>query len=360
MKSGLKNTVAFVLIAFLLSACSSVRIFTLEVLEPAPITIPSKFENVIILNNTVVQPSSQSVFLQYQKEAIEDFPLDFDTATWVAIYSAADVLTESGFFENVDIYTKPTRKDNDLLSQKVLEKSVLDDFFLDMDYDAIISVDRMIFSVNQVTKPIDKSESKKLKRTIINNATYGLISCGVYTKDRPTPLTQFSVTDSLIFNSYFEGDSIGIFKTFPESIIRALSVSLAENVANKFIPTWSQVKRLLYNSEESRMREAHSYASSGDWDSALSIWSSLMEETEKPLKKAKLSSNVAVAFEMKDLFEAAKAWAIQSEKYFKKNGSPDSSEDMQWIQSYILSLDNRISNNKLLDIQWGVASETNK
>jgi hypothetical protein len=337
----------------LLTACSSVRTFTVEIQEPAAITSPVKTQNVVVLNNAAPQPSNQGVFRKYRQVDYSAHPVELDTMSWVAVYRIADILSESGFFENVEVYTQPIREDNNFLAQNNLSEDVITDFLTDLDYDMIVSIDRLALLIEESVQPVVRGSEKGIKN--VNMRVQGLLSCGAYIKNRPVPLTTFTIADSLVYGLYFEGDSIEVFKSFPESMAEALTGLLADETASKFMPSWIETERVLYTSGSARMKEANSYANTGNWNEATALWKSLLEKKNKAIDKARLSSNLAVAYEMKENFPEALQRAEQSQTYFKEAESSTSQEESEWIQSYISVLKKRIADNKILDRQWGIA-----
>jgi hypothetical protein len=337
----------------LMTACSSVKTVTLEIQEPASITLPVTTQNVVVLNNAGIQPSNQSVFRQYKRESYQAHPVEFDTMAWVAVYTIADVLSESGFFENIEVYTRPIREDNDFLTQNNLGEDILTDFLTDLDYDMIISVDRLVLSINEIVHPVIIGDDKGIKN--VNLTTHGLLSCGIYTKNgQSSPLTTFNMLDSLVYNSFIEGDSVEIFKSLPESLGRVLAVFLAETTAGSFIPSWTRTERVLFTSANARMKEAYRYAGAEKWNEAVVIWKSLLERKNKAIDNAKLSSNLAVAYEMKADFSEALRWAEQSQAYYKEVGSSVPPKELERIQGYVTALEKRIKDNRILDMQLGI------
>lgn len=332
-----------------LTACAPYKIFPLEIQEPAPITLPRNIRDVIVINNAVPQPSTQSVTRQYKQEEYTYLPLSFDTMAWIATYTIADVLTESGFFENVEVYTQAIRDDSDFLFQKKLRKDVQDDFLTDLDYDMILSVDRLVFSIEETVLPVNKRSDngeKNIKLTV-----HGMLSGSTYTKETETPLTLINETNQLIFDSVLLADSVGIFKTLPESMTELLTQSLAENLAERFIPFWIKTERILYTGINSRMQEAYSYMNKNNFDEAVVVWESLLKEQNKPLNKAKLYSNLTVGYELKGDFQKALQQAEQSQIYFKEAGDKATEGEVEWIESYILALKKRIQDDEILDEQ---------
>ena len=340
----------------LLTACSSTNVITLEMRKPAEVTIPSKIEKVIVLNNTVIQPLETLDRTPIQKSAREDLKINVDTISWLAVGALTSALLGCDSFDEVDIYSKPIRKGGNFLTQVKLDEQVLYDFLTDLDYDMIISVDRIICTMEQQVDHLTKKE-KLYRDEMIFNHFYGLLSCGVYVKDRLTPLTTFDVNDSTYFFSHNNGDSIRLFRSWPESYLGYLAEKMARTAANKFISTWERSDRKVFTSSAARMKEAYTYANFGNWSQAKELWINLFNQKNKPKDKAKLSSNVAVTCEMLGDFQEALEWAQKSKSYFTETGKKADKDNLEWINSYIVILEKRITDNKLLDEQWGVKQE---
>ena len=347
MKSSL-HIILFGSLLIFLTACSSTRVITLEMKIPPKITMPLKVENVIVLNNAAVQ-SSENINWGYRKEGVK---IDVDTIPWIAAHALSDALLESDLFSQIDAYSKPIREDNDFLAQVKIEKEILSDFFTNLDYDAIISIDRVIYVWEQQAE--SPGESKKIfNRGLTLNRMQGLLSCGIYTKDRITPLTTFDVRDSIQFYSYNDGDVL-VREAGLESFFPYLTRKMAETAANKFISTWERSDRTLFTSSSARMKEAYACVNSKDWLQAKTLWMDLFEQSNKPKNKARLSSNIAVAYEILGNFQEALEWAQKSKSYFeemRKNVDPD---EFEWIGTYVPILEKRIMDNKLLDEQQAI------
>jgi hypothetical protein len=347
MKSSL-HIILFGSLLIFLTACSSTRVITLEMKIPPKITMPLKVENVIVLNNAAVQSPENINWSYVRKQIKEDVKIDVDTIPWVAAYALSDALLESDLFSQIDTYSKPIREDNDFLAQVKIKKEILSDFFTNLDYDAIISIDRTVCVWEQQAKSPEESK-KTLNRGLTFNRIQGLLSCGIYTKDQITPLTTFNVRDSFQFYSYNDGDSVLVRET-----LLYLTEKMAETAASKLISTWERSDRTLFTSSSARMKEAYACVNSEDWLQAKTLWMDLFEQSNKPKNKARLSSNIAVAYEILGNFQEALEWAQKSKSYFEEMGKNVDPDEFEWIGTYVPILEKRIMDNKLLDEQQAI------
>jgi hypothetical protein len=344
------------LLLLICTSCSTVYRFSVDIQEPAQFTLPLSAQNVLILNNAVAQPIEYGVERTFDGKPIRtDFPLSLDSMIWTAIEEIAAVFNESHFFNTVAVYKESLRKDTEWLTKGELSPENQSQFYNETEYDALFVIDRLLFTVAEKVKragtfsPYESFASIDLK-------TNGLISCSLYSHEKEKPLTSFSISDSLTarpaIDDMIVGDSIDFFKNIPEYVLRELAHILGNRAATHFVPTWKTEERTLFTGYNSRMQEATGNAANRQWANAESIWLEELRKKTKPIDKAKISFNLAVANEMQDRFNAALRWAQNAKEYLKDTGSGNSQET-ELMDKYISGLEKRIQNNRLLDLQWG-------
>lgn len=331
-----------------LTACSSTRNFQIEILKPAEITVPTSVKNVLIVNNAAPQYGQNSrLAISAGDSILLTTGITMDSLIFQAISVMGEVLSESEFFSRVDIYTAPVREDDKFLEIRPLSEEFLSDFYT--DYDMLISADRFLFLLEDNAKIDGKDE---LSSTYKSSQLKASLTVGVYMKPGTRSKPSFSEQDSLILHYSTTADNKIVFLREPAVMSRVLASILGGVSASKFLPDWNMEERTLYT-KGSRMREAASYAKAENWEKALQIWLMEYEKAKTEKDKAYLSSNVALAYEMKNEMETAKTWAEKSENHFDNSDLPQTDKDVKWIKSYVKSLQKRILDNSILDIQLG-------
>jgi hypothetical protein len=353
----MKSKVGKILFLLLLicSSCSSVYRFSVDVQEPAAVTLPLSAQKVLILNNSVSQPEEYGIERTRDgKQAKAIYPLSLDSMVWSATDEIAGVLDESNFFNTVAVYQLPLRSDSDWLSKTVLSPEIQSDFYDTENFDALLVIDRLWFTLKEdVKKLVQGSENFDQTTALVNLRADGILSCSMYCYGKEKPLTTFAVSDSLIARSIDTNDVNAIFKEIPEYVLHELSRNLGFQVAKRFTPTWKTEDRTLFISYNARMQEATSYAVNRQWERAESLWIAELGKKTKPADKAKIAFNLAVAHEMQDKFEQALEWAQKAKEYLKSANSNNNSNAIALTVQYISTLEQRIQNNRLLDLQWG-------
>jgi hypothetical protein len=348
----MQNKAEFFLFLLLLtcSSCSSIYRFSVDVQEPALITLPVSAQNVLILNNAVAQPQSYGIEQTFDEQPVGS-NLDLDTLVWLAINEIATVFNESNFFNTVAFYRNPIRTDTEWASIKILSPEEQSDFYYLEDYDALLTIDRLLFSVKNNVKKVRTGAFFVDSDASVDLRIDGIITCSMYAYGKETPEATFTLSDSLFTKSPVSNDSILLFKHIPEYLLGLFSRQIGNKAATRFIPTWQTEERMLFTGQSSRIKEAVGYARNNRWAGAETIWMAEMEKTTKPEDRAKLAYNLAVVNEMQDKFEPALAWLQQTKEYLR---GVSNSEMTELTDKYIAALERRIQNNRLLDLQWGI------
>ena len=352
----MKNNVGKILYLLLLicSSCSSTYRFSIEVQEPAMITLPVSAQNVLILNNTVTQPSDHGIERNINGNSISaDYPLSLDSTVWSAMDEIAVIFDESDFFNTVATYNVPVREDDEWLSMNHLSPELQSNLYDTDNFDALFVIERLFLFLKENVKPINNGAPPSEQTAFIDLRADGVITCSMYVYGNEKPFITFQVSDSLILKTMMYNDSITIFKNIPEYTFNVLSIELGNKVAKCFIPTWKTEKRSLFVNFDSRMQEAAGYAANSKWTDAESIWITEFEKKTKPADKAKIAFNLAVANEMQDRFEPALDWARKAKEYIESVRTKNDSQEIELIDNYIPKIEQRIKSNQLLDLQWG-------
>jgi hypothetical protein len=320
----------------LLTSCASLYHFTIEVQEPAPITLPPRITNIGVLNNTVPQPGDKGITQTYQGTKIDHHPLNLDSIANITALSLSAHLQESAFFNHVWVFPTSIRTDNNWMGSQPLPQPLKTELFQTQHLNAIITIDRLLFKLDQEIR-----NNLYMKLTLHTIATSTL-----YIDERDTPLTSFSLADSITLSLPVLGDTTDILKHIPEALIADLAYTTGQQLSRHIIPTWTEKERILYTDPSARMSEALRFARSNNWSRAATLWTNQYTRATQPKAKAKIAANLAVAYEMQDQFPAALQWATTAQSHFQTPTTP--------IDDYLRELQKRLRDNDLLDLQWGL------
>lgn len=353
MKLWIKITVLGLLSVFLL-ACSTTRYFYIEVMKPAAVTVPGSAKNVLVINNSVPQPGADELSFIVDGQNVADWQMNLDSINWLVTNTLAEVLSNADFFPVVDVYTEEIREDDKFLEIVRIPKDLQTDFFDNLDYDLVISIDRLLFSTGgEIIETKTQFGFDKGTTVYYSNPFIGLLHCSTYIKEKENPLPSFGIKDSLTFEFFLRQDSIFSYWKHPEVIIKTLTAVLAGRAANNYLPNWGTAERMVYSGTSSRMKEAYSYSGNGKWEKALEIWMAELAENPSQKTKAQILSNLAIANELTSTLSVALEYAKESQTIFKEILKDEEDKNRVWIDFYVKHLEGRIMDNQILDIQLG-------
>jgi hypothetical protein len=346
----MKNPGKFLFFSFLmaLTACSSVYQLSIDVQEPAPLTLPVRANRVLVVNNTVGQPNNVGLSRTFGDQPVENYKLDLDSVSWVVMEGFVKRIEDAYFFEEVSFYKNLIRGDDEWIATIPLPEAFRNELFDVHGFDAIISIDRFLFNMDVRVKPNVREQVGSYSYFFTNNRIEGGVTCSVYLYNKKTPFSTFTLTDSLFYKESLYTDSLMILKELPESMVIDLAHILGEKSAYHITPSWFRQERILYVGSNSRMQEALSYSKKGNWNKAEFLWLDLFDRKTKNSDKAKLANNIALAYEMRDNLEIALRWAEKAKEYFSEG-----TKEYLLAGKYVSDLQQRIQNNRILDVQWG-------
>lgn len=294
------------LILLLLVGCSPMAEISIQVIEPATITLPPYVNQVAFLNHSYVP--------NYQKTDTAGFsPKEIyilDTVINNQVFRGLqDGLNESPLFDLDSIHIIQFRRNDtiDFLAPltsdqlRAVEQSEQAEALISMEYYHIqdtISLERL---------PMDLMG----KRQIISNTIWRIYDLSI-----DSVFDEYMLRDTVEWYVYGY-DGYTILQGLPEFInsIRAGSYNAGLKYGQRISPSWFEVPRFYYTSGGEAMREAGKLAAMGDWQGAAEIWKVLAYQ-DKGKIAAKACFNMALVCEIEDLLIPSLDWAIKS--YFIK------------------------------------------
>ncbi|MDR2086688.1 MAG: DUF6340 family protein [Dysgonamonadaceae bacterium] len=345
MKARLKEWLAGALL-LTVTACSGIYPLAIEVLEPAPTALPGKVDHIIVVNNTAPQPNDIGVRRIYNDTLVSNYALDLDSMSLITVEALCTTIEAAHFFDNISLYRHPVRKDKEWMTGIPLPETFKDELFDVYDFDAVISIDRLLFALEEEVKTNAIELSGNYLSVFVSNKVKAALLCTIYPSEKREPGISFALSDSIVDKNTLVTNALTFLKTLPESLIEELAYRMGEKIASRILPVWTTQERIIYTGSHSRMKEAFSYSRRGKWEQAESLWLDLFDRESRNTGKAKLANNIAIANEMQDKLATAQHWAEKAKEYF-----PADTEEKTWANEYVSLLQQRIQNNRILDMQ---------
>ncbi|MDR1332478.1 MAG: DUF6340 family protein [Tannerella sp.] len=330
------------LLLSVLSSCSSVRYMSVETYNPADVTFPQAVRRILIVDNALV-PSQVPFKADISQKTDTVMIASGDVAT-VFCRALGEMMVESPCFEDVLLYDGRFRTDSLQWRDAMLTPAEVSRLCDGQDVDAVVSLDRLLFGMNESIQSVDDDGSAGLFLDVTVSGTLR-----TYLPGRRAPLDVAYLSDTI-----YSCIVPGLFDPFtPEDIRHALTAAfegLAEKYHTRFVPHWSEDVRWYYVSHAARSKEAAAYMAAGRWTHAAAVWSPLYDAAASQEKKARIASNLALCCEMSGDFPKALEWAELACRHL--TGNPDANERMLKLQQgYLAVLAYRIMAEKKLKEQ---------
>lgn len=337
----------FLLVAVtVLTGCGTINYINIETHKPAEITFPSMVSKVLIVNNAVPQPDKSGYEYKLLGVVQDTARAKADSALFDAGRALGLSILETNYFNDVLLFHEGTRKDTNYLSDEKLSQATVQALCEETNADAVISIDRLLFDMTKTTA----SFSSGLFLGFINVRMASVMRA--YIPERETPMATVLLSDSIFWSE--QGETVKQLDSYlpsPEDALRESAKHLGNMAVSNFVPHWDNEIRWFYTGISTEWKQASAYTSAQRWDSAEQAWKSAYNKTKNETQKAKLASNIAFTKEMQGNYVESLEWAEKACALFKEKG--EATRDYQLLYQYVLTLQERIKQNRKLNIQIG-------
>lgn len=313
----------------LLNGCFTSRSFVnFEVLQPAVITYPESVHNIGYLNRA---PLSKYSF--YEKNQI-----NLDQVSLLMVDSMICNNLKKGFLEArkdtelpyLDfILTMESRRRDTVNRSSQISELYRNDLFKKHNLDALIVLEYYKLKLEKSGTNYSYSY-----RDYIQEYSFAAeVFWRIYVRGSENTLNEFTNADTLYYvNSRSSPDSL---RWNTVGVIQNGFYEIGYSYGQKHIPVWNNVLRIMFRGKGSTLRNAARYTDTGDWESALQIWTSLSENEDARIS-AMARNNIAIYYELEDEIPTALEYA-QSALDLWEN---------ETIEAYVQELKIRLENQE--------------
>lgn len=317
----MRKYLSCIMIAYLLVSCAYTNYLYIDVRKPASVTFPNNVQNIALINNATETST--------------------DSAEYILIGALGQFIDESNVFAQVDIH--------DSFQSDKLTKEEMRAICETNNSEAAILLN--YFNIF----PKKESTEFRISGTDIYADTLKILihaSFDIYLRERESSSRTINVVDSIFWDEVRTKEESLSDPIPPESeILRETAIYIATKAEKTFTPYWDQQIRWYHVNGTTLMKEADIYAKSNNWDKALENWSILFDSEKNSGKKAKLASNIALAYEMMDDVETAYEWIEKAENLLPNDENNKKNDDLEKIRLYKSELERRLQDFNLLDLQ---------
>lgn len=323
----------------LLTSCSTIRFIGIETLEPSELHVPHTVRRVLIVDNAAM-PSATSCSLTLGKIPLEVKEVTTDSMAFYYCHTLGERIADAHRYDDVRLYDRAYRPSH--LSDQPLSASEVRQLCTDESVDAVISLDGLRFSVKGDINPLYFFTSDPLQVDVS-----GVLRLSI--PSDPLPIVR-TVYLSDTFHAAFEGtiDSPEAISQAMRTVLREVSLYMADRSSSRFVPHWEPNVRWYYTSSSSAWKEASAYAAAEKWKEASIIWHRLYDQARNWKIKARLASNIAVSEELCGNLSIASDWAERSYTHYLEYASVVDSTTLNRQRRYTEVMKQRLRSDKEL------------
>jgi hypothetical protein len=341
----MKNLTVIILAAILIVSCKTNELY-INILQPAPVTMPSGIKKIGIINRSIPTDETKLIDVLDKTLSLEGADLDKDGA-WESIAGLSAELKNNDRFAEVKLLD-----DIDFRASRIgilpplLASRIVDSICAVTGTDALFALERF----DTDTKISYSTPSGKVETALGNIPVIGLqvsmetiIKTGwrIYVPASSGILDEFSFVESLVFTGKGINPvaAIAALKGRKEAV-KEVSRNAGHSYALTILPFRLRVTRDYFVKGTDNFKIAKRKAQTGKWDEAGKLWE--LETGSQKMKIAgRASYNMAIINEINGSLDDALGWAQKAWEDYK----------IRLALKYTRILENRKYNSELLKIQ---------
>ncbi len=329
----------FIILMLLLSPLAMCQEWytTLEILHPAPQSLPDDVIDLLVVNNTVQQPLDMGHSILQDSRVIGYADVDLSEATTRLIFSAARSLDDSRMFASVGLIPESQNNTGNFTTRTLLNQTQIDSLCAMYEVDGALVCNQLIlYDVVGSFLTTDYDYYAYQEAYVVSH--WSLQTPAGYNHS-------FICSDTLYWEATADARHQAIAKlpNRQEALID-MAYWVGEQLVNEFTPTWSTVNRYLYQNDNKGIKKGFEAFRHRRWQDATEIWSAVYETNCQSKRKtdkitcAYAAANAAVGHELAADTKAARQWAQKAVDAFAEIGTAEANQQWVNMQYYLNQL----------------------
>lgn len=285
----------------------------IDVLRPAKITFDEKATDLLIVNNSVVQPATYGHRNELLGEKTKSVTVNTDSLAVFCLSVVNEEFNKYGFFNTTQLHLPSVNTKGSFLIAMPPKMDTLKVLAGEYGANAVLSLDKIKVS----DKIVEYFNEESNSFYAILEANYESNWSVTYPGQNSS--TQFSFKDTIYwdYESYQRKKAIaGLPNRYNALIDGALYVG--QNAMKKFVPWWDKEERYFFMTDNKYMVRAMDSVTVKNWKEAVIIWQQGMKNASKSLQ-AKILNNIAIACEIMGDMDKAKQSILKAIEVYESN-----------------------------------------
>ena len=323
----------FLALFITITSCTVYKEYPIEVYKPGEIAIPSNVKNVALISRN----------FKYKNDSLQHFykdnnvlkkakgdPKNLDSLLVGACLNELAInLKSKNNYNRVDIFPE-VFKPHTSSKLPALDFDLISKLTTDTETELLISLETYSYFYSEYSADAGVQKSREVVTANV---------WAVYDPVAKKMIERKTVIDTVFWNAYDEQGNLQKNSKLPPRLtaLKIASQMAGENYSKRFFASWQTVKRMYSIPPLPDFEAAEKYLLKGDWDNAILLWKRYAAD-----KNGKMAINarynLALAYEMKDDFDAAGQWLSAAQQIASDYRSKD---DIKMIAAYQKILDQR-------------------
>ncbi|HET9571884.1 MAG TPA: DUF6340 family protein [Bacteroidales bacterium] len=345
-----KYWLSILILTLLISSCSNMQVFHMDVLKPGYVVVPSQKNNIVLVDNSGVQPSYMGHEVKIGFKLIGDTSFNTEPLSELLFGSLSNYLLKEGFYKRITPWHRGTilpvkTKEGEYLRSGRISNSMIREISRDTSVHLLISLDRLLTTTT--TNTYYTGETYLATRDVWVNSVWR-----VYDLDQDTLITQFQYNDSLYWQKNSQ-NPLKVTQSLPliDDVLPEIGDVVAEHLSRVMGPHWESEKREYFCTGSYRMKMAADLVRNGSIDEAATLWKL---EFEKGIFRSKYRAAMNMMFyeELKGNPAEALVWCKKAEEAMLQCPIGSADYDVVYLNQRKIALEDRVEDVQKLKIYF--------
>ncbi|HZK68906.1 MAG TPA: DUF6340 family protein [Paludibacter sp.] len=290
-----------------LSSCTKLLYTSLDVLRPAKVAFNSDVNNVLIINNTVPQPADIGHSTQFAFEEQKKEKFNTDSLSIFCLGALKEDIESKNFFASVQLSPNSINTSTDFGSANYISDEAVQALCNSTQSDAIISLDKIKVK-DEITEVFDALTNSYVSTLELNFESYWSLH---YPNKDEFYAMQFKDTVYWEAESNYRKKGIKVLPKREDALVDG-ALYVGQKTVNRLVPYWEKVDRYFFNPNKKYFKQAVDSVYVKNWNSAISNWQIVMNQSTSNWTKAQAANNIAIAYEITGNIDKALEYASQA------------------------------------------------
>jgi len=295
-----------------ITSCSTPLLYTsLDVLRPAQVAFAPGANNLLLVNNTVVQPPYQGHITEQLNQKAKSVTIPTDSLSIYCLGALLEDVEGKDFFTTINLIPNSTNKSNDFSQIAELDANSVKSLCQANHANVILSLDKIQVIDNMYESYVESFAIDK--NTFIATIELQFESTwSIHYLNKPD-VTKVKFKDVVTWESSSDNIKQAV-RELPKRTDALIdgALSVGRKCVDRFIPYWDKVDRYFYDSKNKTMKQGMDSVYVKNWKSAISLWESAYNTERSRLTKSHAANNLAIAYEITGDLDSALLYARTS------------------------------------------------